>query len=272
LPSKAIAALRTAFASLLPQPLELRWRPGRVVAIDRFADVFDVGRFEDGASLCFGNSDADRCDARQNRAVGRRPRHADERKEQCTMTYLSEFEVLSHYIVPPALLPPGASVPFRFTGYFVALARLVDDAVAGDLRIRLRFAPSAPFPAATKIIVDEQTAGASTSVLALDAQNEVDLVIPPRKTILVGIAPNVSTATVTGPLAAPFGIRGYVTLRTIPPSATSVYRIGVLPEHRPPCSSGQATATGSLRRIPACSCAFSEPPSPMSGPHRARCA
>jgi hypothetical protein len=148
------------------------------------------------------------------------------------MPYLSEFEILSEYIVPPALLPPGATVPFALKGYFVQLSRLAGDGHAGNLVIQLTFFPTAPFPPAANILVDEQSAAGGTNVLALNPQNQVQVAIPPGKTVLVGIQPNFTDSTSTGPLVTPFASRGYVTFEAVAPSPAGFYQLGIAPESR----------------------------------------
>ena len=148
------------------------------------------------------------------------------------MTYVSTFEVLSEYIVPPPLLPPGSIVPFALKGYFLTLSRLAGDGHAGNLHIRLRFHPS----------VARGPGG--TQVLALNAQNEITVQLPPGGTLLAGLQPNFTNSTATGPLVATFGLRGYVSLAVVAPTPTGVYRLGLTPEIRAIFCTLQATPQG----------------------------
>jgi hypothetical protein len=148
------------------------------------------------------------------------------------MPYVSAFEVISEFVVPPALLPPGAVVPFALKGYFVHVSRLAGDGHAGDLHVRLTYHPSVPFPPAANILVDAQTAGGGTTVLALGPANDVEVVIPPGKSVLVGVQPNFTNTSPTGPLVNTFGVRGYVTLEPVAPSPKGFYKLGVSPESR----------------------------------------
>ena len=160
------------------------------------------------------------------------------------MTYVSTFEVLSEYIVPPPLLPPGSTVPFVLKGYFLTLSRLAGDGHAGDLHVRLRFHPSVALPPVANLLVDEQTAAGGTKVLALNAQNEVTVQLPPGGTALAGIQPNFTNSTATGPLVATFGLRGYVSLAVVAPTPTGVYRLGLTPEIRAIFCTLQTTLKG----------------------------
>lgn len=160
------------------------------------------------------------------------------------MSYISTFEVLSEFIVPPPLLPPGSTVPFALKGYFLSLSRLAGDGHAGDLHLRLRFHPSVAFPPPANLLVDEQTAAGGTSLLALNAQNEVTVKIPPGGTVLAGLQPNFTNSGPSGPLVATFGIRGYVSLAAVAPTPPGVYRVGLTPECRAIFCTLQATAAG----------------------------
>lgn len=147
------------------------------------------------------------------------------------MQYLSEFEILSEPIVPPALLPPGVSVPFVAQGYFVLISRLPDD-IAGDLAVRLLFFPSVPFPPAANLLVDYEDGNGVNQLVAL-AANSVDVPIGSGKTVLVGIQPNITNSDPSGPLAdGQFGARGYVMIDSAAPSAQGVYQLALVPEIR----------------------------------------